>query len=156
MCELYPAHEEAAHERDTPDGLGWHDIGIVGRDDDIVWIDRDTHERRREAKQIDHAGSVGGVQRNEPGLFGRTPRRKATRANENRDYSTSRHRHEYREKWRGHSIQPANDIEFSGEPQSQKKREEGTRVRCNEVLGASVRKPEMHPSLRAFPESYRA
>jgi hypothetical protein len=30
--------------------------------------------------------------------------------------------------------EPANDIEFSGEPQSLKKRDEGTRVRCNEGL----------------------
>jgi len=28
----------------------------------------------------------------------------------------------------------SNDIEFSGEPQSLKKRDEGTRVRCNEGL----------------------
>ena len=31
----------------------------------------------------------------------------------------------------------SNDIEFSGEPQSLKKRDEGTRVRCNELLDAA-------------------
>ena len=38
-----------------------------------------------------------------------------------------------------------NDTEFSGEPQSCKKRDDGTRVRCNELLGAlwlAERKPE--------------